>query len=844
LTGEAGVGKTRLAEECLYLAESAGRPVVRAIGHPGGQRIPLAAISHLLPSGITDFGADGELNRAVLFHRARDAFQQATAGHRLLFFVDDAHWLDELSLLLVTSLITARSVFAVLTMRTSFRPGPSVERLVNDGQLTPIDLPPLDADFVEALLYRVLGGPLVADSLQRLIAACQGNAGILRQLVDGARRDGTLVEHRQVWRLTGRLGATPTLQSLVDERIKDLDQDGLGAMEILAVAGSIGLDLLVGMVGDRVVDRLDKEGLISIQHAGRRCDIGVAHPLFAEVLAARLSPLRGRRVRASLAAAVAQAGARRREDQIRMTAWQLGSGGPVEAPALVQAARLALLRQDFVLAQDFAQRAFDEARLPEALQVLCEVHFRLADFEQVEALLSGADLRGSDDRLRAALARRRATNLFYNLGLLDEPLSVLSDALEALSDPAATRIVESHKAMILAFGGRIREALDLTDRLETSGDGANRFELLRARTLAMVMAGRSENALRLSSQARGLHAALEGDFATPGLSVLLFWEATALGELGRIQDARDYIESTLLGRREATTRNWLRIATARLELIVGDTSAVSRAIEPVIEETRGIEPIERWCLVLLAMACLLAGDTQAAGAHLDRAKAMRADPPPSVFSYDTDRADAWMIATMGDTSTACERLIAAASRARRTEAAAMEAALLHDVVRFGGGDTVAGRLTSLADHMDGDLITVRAEHARAAARGDPDGLGRVARDFDRLGSPLMAAEAAAQAGRLPGRPGRRGGRGAELVRDFAARLPVPPRTPALAGAPTGPRLSDRELEVARLAAAGCSSQVIAERLYLSVRTVDNHLRHVYAKLGINGREQLVEVLST
>jgi DNA-binding CsgD family transcriptional regulator len=121
---------------------------------------------------------------------------------------------------------------------------------------------------------------------------------------------------------------------------------------------------------------------------------------------------------------------------------------------------------------------------------------------------------------------------------------------------------------------------------------------------------------------------------------------------------------------------------------------------------------------------------------------------------------------------------------------------------------------------------------------------RVAQDFDRLGSPLMAAEAAAQAGRISGRRGRRA-----ADRDFASRLPVPPRTPALAAPGSGStlsdrELSDRELEVARLAAAGCSSSVIAERLFLSVRTVDNHLRHVYVKLGINRRAQLAEVLST
>jgi DNA-binding winged helix-turn-helix (wHTH) protein/DNA-binding CsgD family transcriptional regulator len=840
LTGEAGVGKTRLAEECLYRAEVAGTPVVRAMGHAEGRSIPLAAVSHLLPSGITEFGADGELNRAILFHRARDSFRKGTGGRRSLLLVDDAHWLDELSLMLVSSLVSARTVFAVLTARTPSPSGPSLERLVHDGHLAPIDLQPLDADYVEALLYRVLGGPLLADSLQRLFAACRGNAGLLRQLVDAAARDGTLVERRGVWRLTGWLGGTPTLQSLVDERITGLDEEGLRAMEILAVAGSIGLEIVVGMVGDRVIDRLDEEGLIAVLDAGRRCDVSVAHPLYAEVLAARLSPLRGRRIRARLAAAVAAVGARRREDQIRMTAWQLDSGGPVEPSALVRAARLALLQQDLVLAQGFAQRAFDEARLPEALQVLCEIHFRLAEFERVEGLLGDADLTGSDERLRAALARRRATNLFYNLGLLDDSLTVLANTLVSLTDPGARRTIESHRAMILAFGGLIGDALDLTDRLADDGDGAHRFEILRARTLAMAMAGRAEEALRLSSQGRVLHATLEGGFATPGLSILLFSEATALCELGRIRDARHNIESGMVDRREATTRNWLRIATARLELLVGDADAASRAIEPVIQEARGIEPIERWGLVLLAMASLLRGDTKAARAHLDQAKAIRVDPPASVFSYDTHRAEAWMTAAIGNTSTACEQLLTAAARARRMGVLALEAALLHDVVRFGGAVAAARRLGSLARTMDGELIKLRAEHARAAAGSNVDGLARAGHDFAVLGSPLMAAECAAQAGRILR---SRGDDKAAVslhdqARDAASALSVSLHTPALVDDRLGPRLSDRELEIAGLAAAGCSSQEIAQRLYLSVRTVDNHLRHVYIKLGINRREQL------
>lgn len=51
-------------------------------------------------------------------------------------------------------------------------------------------------------------------------------------------------------------------------------------------------------------------------------------------------------------------------------------------------------------------------------------------------------------------------------------------------------------------------------------------------------------------------------------------------------------------------------------------------------------------------------------------------------------------------------------------------------------------------------------------------------------------------------------------------------------------LSAREREVALFASLGYSSRFIAERLHLSVRTVDTHLGHVYAKLGVEDRDGL------
>ena len=67
-------------------------------------------------------------------------------------------------------------------------------------------------------------------------------------------------------------------------------------------------------------------------------------------------------------------------------------------------------------------------------------------------------------------------------------------------------------------------------------------------------------------------------------------------------------------------------------------------------------------------------------------------------------------------------------------------------------------------------------------------------------------------------------------------------SPWLAGALSAVPLTPRERQIAALAAQGHADLVIAERLVISVRTVQTHLARVYAKLGVTGRTELAGLL--
>jgi len=182
--------------------------------------------------------------------------------------------------------------------------------------------------------------------------------------------------------------------------------------------------------------------------------------------------------------------------------------------------------------------------------------------------------------------------------------------------------------------------------------------------------------------------------------------------------------------------------------------------------------------------------------------------------------------------------------AQTDERYASEMILLHDLARLGEPEKVVERLAELSSIIDGDLVSVLADHARAVVARSRTGIESVATQFANMGLTILAAEAANQSATACRREGLTRKAGAWDLRVASLRqLCGEVRTPILSDTGDVQLLTAREREIAELAAAGATTKEIAQRLYISPRTAENHLQRAFAKLGVNRRDQLVAALS-
>ena len=248
------------------------------------------------------------------------------------------------------------------------------------------------------------------------------------------------------------------------------------------------------------------------------------------------------------------------------------------------------------------------------------------------------------------------------------------------------------------------------------------------------------------------------------------------------------------------------------------------------------------CRTLLATVHAIAGDLSAATPMLE---ALAGEPHPAYLLYRPDDvlAQAWGAAAEGAVSLARAQAAEAADLARRQQSPAYEVYALQVATQLGGLAHAPDRLGELVDLVEGPRAALAAAHAAALAADDGDALDAAAARWAALGDLLAAGDAAAQAAQAHDRVGRSGAALGSTGRASHWAGLTGARTPALASVLAPLPLTEREREIVTLAAQGLSNRAIAERLVVSIRTVEGHLYRAGHKLGVSDRADLAGLLA-
>jgi DNA-binding CsgD family transcriptional regulator len=673
-----------------------------------------------------------------------------------------------------------------------------------------------------------------------------GNVLFLKELVLGALEARVLSDEGGVWRLQGHLPPSARLVELVEGRLAGLAEAERETLEVLALGEPLGVELLQGLKRDASLPGLERQGLARVDEDGRRLGVRLAHPLYGEVVRSRLSPLRVRTLSRMLAQATTTAGGRRRDDVLRIAAWQLQGGGSLDLDIMLAGARQAHARHDLDLAERLARAAREEGGGFEAGLLLGVVVSQAGRFKEADADLGTLAPEAATDDQRVALALTRIQYLIASGAGSGEAIRVAAEAEATILDPGARAQVAASRTYLLSMGGRQPEARELAESVLSWATGRG---LVIASMVACPLfgrAGRLADALAANDRGLATHLALadRSFWYCPQLHVLTRSMALTLAGCSVAAEAAahgEYLKAVADGSVDGQAYSSWALSLALLAQ--GRVESAARWGRLAVELTRrtGQTRTVANTLLSLAMALALAGRAEEASNVVAEREAL----PKSGEEYPVQAllTRAWIFVARGDRLMATEVLTEASLVARNEGSFAEESAALHDLARLGHAAGVAPRLAELAEIVEGPLTPARAAHAAALVEKDPAALDAASVVFEEMNALLLAAEAAADAAvawRKAGDP-RRAAAAERRAHALAGKCEGA-RTPALTAVGARAALTARELEIARLAAAGVANKEIAARLYLSLHTVQNKLHAAYEKLGVEGRAELAQAL--
>lgn len=894
--GEAGSGKTRLLGEIERDARERGMTALAA-GVPAGLAPPaFGVLAQALRSWTRENevrGGDLEpfapgLHQIIPEWPATDAPPDlspdqlrllvmegalrlviATAGrHGCLVVLDDLHVADPETLQFVYQAVRSIGDYPVVLLAAiRTHENRSVEAdaaaIVRAGLARAIELTPLGAESVTAMAAAILGAPPPGGLVAELMARTDGVPLLVEEVLQAHLSAGTLIREGGAlrWTAEARTPVSRTVLDLVRPRLARLSTQARRLVAAGAVLGRFDVDLLGAVAGQDQggvgpLDEAVEAGVLETAESR----LAFRHALIREAVTAALMPDE----RAGLHSRAADAISRLRDEDpvwLEDRAHHLEAIGERRGAAelLVSAGRSNLAAQAPASAETALRRALDLSRAtdvePSAADALAEALGLLGRWEEALALDSETEGRhgGSADRL-ARMARNAVS-----AGRLDEAQELIRRAAEAGAPAGPLRALS---ALLALWRGELEAAIRLGGEALELGGRAGSPEVVCQALDAIGRAADASGRRERAADAFGRWAAVaEG----AGLTMS---RLQALMELGNLDFLSGGAADGLRQARELAMRTsaFPTLVLADLSLVwwLGHRALIQEAIS-LGEEAVAL--CRHFGLGLLPHAVMATAWARSRadftdGARLvDEALAMAPEDPDLAIIGEWTRGDAALRAgSAGEAADHYERglLVMRATPSGVPppvpfmKVCALAVAGRHEEARSALEEARAAPILPrlyvnpfwLA--VGESLVARSLEDLETALRGAQDN-----GTFNRAVALVFAAESIA------------GPRAESWLREAlsifehadiesdAARVrrmlrsmgaSVPRRRRAAPDLPETLRdngITRREAEVLALVGQGLSNAEIAQRLFLSVRTVESHVSSLMLKLDRSSRAGLI-----
>ena len=895
IEGEPGIGKTRLLQELL---EQAGRSGFQALEGSGEELWSERAFAPLVGAlglnvssadqvrrqvaSIIGASAGQEVGEAGLRYRVIDAMVELLEGWSrrgaVLLALDDLHWADS-STLLALAAMRRRLADLPFVLAATFQPVPRpspLHRLVDDGiarGALSIQLGPLSDDAVAELVAQATGAP-PGQGLVRALAGSGGNPLFVTEFVSALMQKGAIRE------VDGRAEAgeaplPPSLRLLILHQLSPLSSVVLDVLRVASVLGSPFTISDLCAVLDRKASELMTVlsaalAAMVLTEAGDR--LAFRHDLVREALYLDLPVATRTALHRQVGEALGAAGA-----PAAVVARHLVHGGDrADATAFLWFVRAA---REAALAPEVAVGLYEQA-LAVAPAVGTDAELDRVAGELVEAQLWSGRLAEARARAHQLLGRlhdpRAGHQLHLSLiraltiaGRFEDAGAEVQAAREAVHQSTADQArLDVDAACLQIFSGDLDGGRALAKAARARAEGDDNAPVLPlvdvAESLAEFFSGHIDEAVEFAGRAvKRRHAPstpyesyapriflgtalIEADQLDQAERVLL--EGQQLDDLGLAWQATLYHNQ--LGLQRFVAGRWDEaVAELQAGLSVagerpgGIPSVFGHALQAVIavhrDDLAGAEAHLAVARKEIAAGERFGVDFAAwAGALLSEARSESAEALTALEA-------AWMPLQAVGYVTPCVRLSSDLTRlavgAGRTDLAQSVAETMHAAATLNPAASWQGAallcrgvayhdlpaLIAAAEayrHSPRPLERAWAGHwvgAALVAAGDRDGINLIEEAITACEAVDARGDVARAEATLRSLHVRRGRRG-------------PRRRPATGWG----SLTDTEHRVVELVEQGLTNPEIGRRLFISHRTVETHVAHVFAKLGVSSRVQL------